>query len=78
MTETDCCVSSLGAGLLIILVIGQGNLLKNIDNKTIRRLGNSRFTFKVASRSKRYYSGNNVFGGAKSRDMSLNETCLYF
>ena len=23
MTETDCCVSSLGAGLLIILVIGQ-------------------------------------------------------
>ena len=32
---------------------------------------------KVASRSTCHYSGNQVFGGATNRDMSLNETCFY-
>ena len=32
---------------------------------------------KVASRSTCYYSGNQVFGGATNRDMSLIETCFY-
>ena len=32
---------------------------------------------KVESRSTCYYSGNQVFGGARKWDMSLNETCFY-
>ena len=35
------------------------------------------FYRKLESKSTCYYSGNQVFGGATNRDMSLNETCYY-
>ena len=71
--------------LLLISGPGQGVSFDELSVMTTLRLETFSKSFlplilkyhKVASRSMCYYSGNQVFGGATNRDMSLNETCFY-